>query len=120
MEITLCQEYTKAAHASIRYYIETLRKFRNVIFIECWLTENRLTVPIRAVIDELKAPVFHMLKNDKVRFTPEETEDINEQLNAVIEGLLRVDEIFKKPVIFQFSKLINNEPVNFFVLFRFN
>uniref|UniRef100_A0AC34FER8 Uncharacterized protein n=1 Tax=Panagrolaimus sp. ES5 TaxID=591445 RepID=A0AC34FER8_9BILA len=109
LEITLCQEYTKAAHASIKKFIETLKNFHGIIFIECWLNEDRLTVSLKIIVGELKAPIELMLKNDKVKVSPEEAEDINEQITALIENLLRMDEIFKLPVIFQFSKLIKNE-----------
>uniref|UniRef100_A0AC35F7T3 Uncharacterized protein n=1 Tax=Panagrolaimus sp. PS1159 TaxID=55785 RepID=A0AC35F7T3_9BILA len=111
LEITLCQEYTKAAHASIKNFIKTLQNYHGVIFIECWLNEDRLTVPLRMIMEELKAPIELMLKNDKVKITPEEAEDINEQINSVIEKLLRIDEIYKIPILFQFLNLIKNEQV---------
>lgn len=109
VDTTLSQELTNAAYFSIRKFMEILKNSKGVISIDCLLPFNHLVLPIKAVFDELKYVINELTRNERIKITPEETEDILDQLQTVLDGLLRVDELQKLPHLSYFYKLIRNE-----------
>lgn len=112
VDTTLSQELTNAAHFSIRKLMQILQNSKGVISIDCTLSLNHLILPSKTVFDELKYVINELTKNDKIKITPEETEDILDRLQSLLDELLRVDELQKSPYLSYFYKLIKNEKLH--------
>ncbi|KAE9555534.1 hypothetical protein FO519_001302 [Halicephalobus sp. NKZ332] len=112
LEIALSQECTNSVFLSIKNFMDFLNFSKGKILIGCNLMKNNLILPMRIVVNEIKEPFLLLMKNEKIRFIPEEVEDILDQLEITIENLLRIEDVQNIPEVVQFSKLIRNEKID--------
>ncbi|KAI6241729.1 Dynein heavy chain, cytoplasmic [Aphelenchoides fujianensis] len=110
-EITLSQECTKSAHASIKAYLGVLSTAKSGIKVECKAQERKLVLPVEKIKEDLKAPIVELARHDRIRLAADEVTGYLDECTRVVDRLLGGDEFQKHPVIVQFLSLIHNEPI---------
>ncbi|CAD5220685.1 unnamed protein product [Bursaphelenchus xylophilus] len=108
-EITLSQECTKSAHASIKGYIQTLQNAMGVIKVECKAQERKLNISLDKLKDDLKSPILELARHERIRLTADEITQYTDEILKFVDK--SNDEFQRNPVITQFSSLIHNEPI---------
>lgn len=79
----------------------------------CEAADRKLVLPIEKIKQNLQAPIIELSKNERIRFTTEETGNYLNNCLQLVENLLSIEEIQRGPLLFPFLKLINNEQVIF-------
>lgn len=70
-------------------------------------------MPIESIKEDLQAAIFQISKNERIRFTNEETGSYLHKCFEIVEKNLSIDEIQRNPYIVPFLKLIYNGQVIF-------
>ncbi|KAI1717124.1 microtubule-binding stalk of dynein motor domain-containing protein [Ditylenchus destructor] len=113
LNITLNQECTKAAHATVTRYLEVLENEIGRISVQCQAAERKLQLPVDKIRDDLKSPIVEISKQERIRFTLDEVESYVEQCIQIVDKRLAIEEIQRGPFLAPFSRLIYNEQVAF-------
>lgn len=83
----------------------------NLIIVVCEASEKKLLIPIEAIHEDLKFPIAELAKNERIRFTGEQTDFYMNKCGTIIDTVLSIEEIQRSSLMSPFLRLIYNEQV---------
>jgi len=84
------------------------------VSVLCQAGDKKLTLPLERILDDFKVPILELSKQERVKFSQEQTDGYVDSCGRIVERMLNVEEIRRNSILVPFTRLILNEQASGF------